>query len=272
MGVMGQKICLSMIVKNEAPVISRCLASVIPIIDYWVIVDTGSDDGTQEAIRDFMRAIPGELHQRPWVDFAHNRTEALHLAKPHGHYTLIIDADDVLELAPKFRMPFLNADSYTLEIRHWELLYWRAQLVRSSLPWRYEGVLHEFLSCGFDAQNRRIFSENRSQKQLSGVGIRMTEGGARRRVSAAERYSRDAAVLEKAEELKDLCKQYDVNMGLVIESGRSTLAWFRVQGDDRRTMDFWATLDWALGQLTKGAMRLIFFGQKPPSEESEPVN
>ena len=43
-------LCLSMIVRNEAPVIRRCLASVLPIIDYWAIVDTGSTDGTQGLI------------------------------------------------------------------------------------------------------------------------------------------------------------------------------------------------------------------------------
>ena len=37
----GQTLCLSMIVKNEASVIGRCLPSLRPIIDYWVIVDTG---------------------------------------------------------------------------------------------------------------------------------------------------------------------------------------------------------------------------------------
>ena len=33
---------LCMIVKNEAHVIERCLASVLPLIDKWSIVDTGS--------------------------------------------------------------------------------------------------------------------------------------------------------------------------------------------------------------------------------------
>ena len=47
-------ICLSMIVKDEAPVIERCLRSVKPWIDHWVIVDTGSSDGTQAMIRKFM--------------------------------------------------------------------------------------------------------------------------------------------------------------------------------------------------------------------------
>src|SRR5262249_20780231 len=113
-----QTICLSMIVKDEAPVILRCLESVRPIIDYWIIVDTGSADGTQELVQKYLQDVPGELHQRQWVDFAHNRNEALALAKDHADYTLIIDADDVLELAPGFELPHLDADSYTVEINN----------------------------------------------------------------------------------------------------------------------------------------------------------
>src|ERR1700680_162948 len=77
------RVCLNMIVKNESKIIKRCLTSVLPIIDYWVIVDTGSTDGTQNIIKDFMKekGIPGELHERPWVNFAHNRNQALELAK-----------------------------------------------------------------------------------------------------------------------------------------------------------------------------------------------
>lgn len=186
-----------MIVKNEAPVIRRCLASVRPLIDHWIIADTGSTDGTQTIIRDYLHDIPGDLHERPWVDFAHNRTEALVLARPHGDYTMIIDADDVLEIPPGFRLPFLNADSYTFEIRLRDTRYWRTQLVRNTIAWRYEGVLHEFLSCA-GPNGERVFTENRSQKQLKGIGIRMSEEGARRRQSAAERYRRDAQVLETA--------------------------------------------------------------------------
>src|SRR5271155_988950 len=135
-----------MIVKNEAPVIRRCLDSVLPIIDHWVIVDTGSTDGTQDIIREHLKDLPGELHERPWRDFAHNRSEALTLARPHAAYSLIIDADDVLEIPAGFQVPELTADSYVLDIQDTTIRYQRTQVVRNTRPWRYVGVLHEFLT------------------------------------------------------------------------------------------------------------------------------
>src|SRR5262249_1990021 len=86
----------------------------------------------------------------------------------------------------------------TLEIRHQELRYSRTQLIRNALPWRYEGVLHEFLSCPAGSDNRRTFPEERAQNRLPGVQIRMSEEGARRTTSASACYRRDAAILESA--------------------------------------------------------------------------
>ena len=193
-----QTICLCMIVKNEAEVIERCLESVRPILDYWVIADTGSTDGTQEIITRYLRDIPGELHSRPWVDFAHNRSEALALARSHCDYSLIIDADDKLEFTPGFRMPSLGADSYTIEVRNKEIQHWRPHLVRNSLNWRYEGVIHEFLSCYPENTDRRSLPEERNQKRLNGLTLVIGEDGSRRKQSTSERYSRDAQIIEGA--------------------------------------------------------------------------
>jgi glycosyltransferase involved in cell wall biosynthesis len=193
---------LCMIVKNESKVILRCLESVRPIVDYVLIEDTGSTDNTQAIIREWLHRVglPGEVYEEPWRDFAYNRSHALARLRENRDvdYALFMDADDVLELAPGFKMPHLKADSYTVEIRHQELRYWRTQLARNALPWRYEGVLHEFLSCPVGPDNRRAFPEERSQKRLRGVRIQMSEEGARRQISANDRYRGDAAVLENA--------------------------------------------------------------------------
>ncbi|MEN9654269.1 MAG: hypothetical protein RL235_381, partial [Chlamydiota bacterium] len=70
-------ICLNMIVKDESRVILRCLESVRPLIDSWVIVDTGSTDTTKQIITEYLSNIPGELHERAWQNFAASRNEAL---------------------------------------------------------------------------------------------------------------------------------------------------------------------------------------------------
>ena len=192
-----QKICLAMLVRNEAPVIARCLASVRPLIDQWVVVDTGSTDGTPDIVRNALCDVPGELHQRPWVDFGHNRTEALRLAQQHGDYTLMIDAGEVLELPPGFRMPHLNADSYVIENGEQER-QWRPRLVRNGLAWRHEGVLHEFLSCGTEPEGGRVMPHERSQKRLPGARIRTGKIGAGPRNWGSGHYRQEADLLERA--------------------------------------------------------------------------
>ena len=83
-------ICLCMIVKNESQVIGRCLETVRDLIDYWVISDTGSSDNTRELIRAALDGIPGELHDEPWVNFGHNRTQNMQHARGKAGYLLLV--------------------------------------------------------------------------------------------------------------------------------------------------------------------------------------
>lgn len=137
-----------MIVKDEKDVIRRCLDSVIPIIDYWVIVDTGSKDGTQEIIKKHLKEIPGELYERPWRNFGENRTEAFELAKGKGDYILFMDADDTLEFEPGEKLPPLSADLYNMWRGTKSFSYLKPQLVKGNLPWKWVGVTHEYLDLG----------------------------------------------------------------------------------------------------------------------------
>lgn len=133
-----------MIVKNESAVIERCLRSVRPHIHAWAISDTGSTDGTQDIIRKLMADMPGELIERPWVDFSTNRNEALELAKKHGDYALLIDADDTV-VAERYPDPV--ADCYYVVNRMNDLVYRMPHLVRLSKGFFYRGVTHEALEC-----------------------------------------------------------------------------------------------------------------------------
>jgi glycosyltransferase involved in cell wall biosynthesis len=175
-----------MIVKNEAHVIARCLESVRGLVTTWVIVDTGSSDGTQALVRRAMAGIPGELHERPWRDFAHNRTEALELARGKADYVLVMDADDVLVVLEAFVWPELTADSYKIRVDHAGTSYWRTQLFRADLDFRYTGVLHEVLTS----------AELRTEGRLEGVVYRCMSDGARS--TDPDKFRKDAAVLAAA--------------------------------------------------------------------------
>jgi tetratricopeptide (TPR) repeat protein len=180
------RICLNMIVKNEAPVIERCLASVRPWIDHWVIVDTGSTDGTQERIRALMNGVPGQLHERPWRDFGFNRNQALELARGQADHLLFIDADETLVVPDGFAWPALTADGYQLQCRMDGWNYFRNAIVATRLPWRWQGVLHEFLTS--DAPH--------AWANLPGPEIQVSHDGARAR--SPDTYLRDIEVLERA--------------------------------------------------------------------------
>ncbi len=88
------------------------MASVKPFIDYWVILDTGSSDGTQKLIKEFIKDIPGELHERPWVNFAHNQNKALDLALNKANYCLFIDADEELQISDGLIKSVLDKNCY----------------------------------------------------------------------------------------------------------------------------------------------------------------
>ncbi len=179
-------ICLNMIVKNEAHVIRRCLDSVRSSVDYWVIVDTGSTDGTQEMIRSHFRDVPGELHERPWRDFGFNRSEALALARGKARYILVMDADNVLNVPAAFDFSGLDADGYNIQHRYSGVVYELPVLLADRIAWRYEGVLHEYVTS--DSPHRFV--------SLDGPWVEQLHEGARSR--DPQTYAKDAAILEAA--------------------------------------------------------------------------
>ena len=180
-----QKICLNMIVKNECEIITRCLDSVKPVIDYWVIVDTGSTDGTQEIIKKHMKDIPGELHERPWINWGETRSEAFNLARGKGDYILFMDADDTLEFNREKHFPLLTQDLYNLWRGVEGFTYQKPQLVKGNLPWKWVGVTHEYLDC----------SHAYTSATLTGVKYISRDGGATRK--DANKFWKNVQLLEE---------------------------------------------------------------------------
>lgn len=181
-------ICLAMIVKDESHIIRRCLDSVCGLVDYWVIVDTGSTDGTQQLIQEIMADIPGELHARPWLDFGHNRSESLSLATGKADYSLIMDADDYLSCSKGINLHNLNQPYYHLHIKDGNTEFYRIQLVDNQYRWYYKGVLHEYITCD------QVPSAVR-EIRLPGVVVHSTREGSRSQDRG--KYLRDAEILER---------------------------------------------------------------------------
>ncbi|HEX3392497.1 MAG TPA: glycosyltransferase [Solirubrobacteraceae bacterium] len=140
---MGSSIALAMIVRDEAEVIGRCLQSVREHIDYWVICDTGSTDGTQEIVGEALADVPGELHERPWVSFGHNRTELLGIARGKADYLLLLDADMTVSIGRA--LAELDRDAYMLRFDE-DPEYWLKCLVSGRRRWWYEGSTHEYIA------------------------------------------------------------------------------------------------------------------------------
>ena len=189
--------CLVMIVKDEEDTMERCLRAVAPYIKYWVIVDTGSKDKTKEVITSTMESlgIPGELHERPWVNFEVNRTESLNLARGKCDYRWIIDADDTFFTESPSVNPFAGldttADCYQILYKLNQLQYHRAQIVKSNQNWVYKGVLHEYLY--LDEEKPEVI-----QVPIKGCYVMADISPLKRAGSLEEQYSNDAKILEDA--------------------------------------------------------------------------
>jgi hypothetical protein len=187
------KICLNLIVRDEAEVIERCLRSCLPIIDSclpiidsWCIVDTGSVDRTKEIIRDVLKDVPGELLEEPWQNFGYNKTHALRAAEKHGDFALLMDADDTITVDEDFQwLVDFTADSYNLRVVFGNLEYDRPHLVRLSKGFFYEGVRHEYLTCKDEFAHGGLVPK---------ILYSVVGGGARSK--DPEKYLHDAQALE----------------------------------------------------------------------------
>ena len=186
---------LCMIVKNEAKIIRRCLETTLPLVDYILVVDTGSTDGTQQMIRDFLtdHKVKGAVIEEPWRDFAYNRSFALARLREvkDVDYAMVIDADDTLQMDAGFDARAFKAqlthDLYDVPVRHGGIAHHRPQLFGNRLPFSFKGVVHEYLEAPPGPLSR---------ESAKGFAIHATTGGARS--ENPRKYQDDATVLERA--------------------------------------------------------------------------
>lgn len=183
-------ICLNMIVKNESLVIQRILNSVIDLIDYYVIVDTGSTDNTIECIKEFFKDknIKGEIHEEKFIDFGYNRTHAVKLAKDKCDYILFMDADHILKYDTTFtKEQLIDYDEINISLKTGDLCYYLIRFLKGNMNIESIGSTHEYYK----------YEPNRNKKLfLKNIWIEdKCDGGCRN-----EKFTRDEQLLK--EEIK----------------------------------------------------------------------
>lgn len=193
-------ICLNMIVKNEAKVISRLLESVAPLIDSYCICDTGSTDNTIEIIESFFkeRNIFGKIVQEPFKDFGYNRTFALNaccsMPKGTADYLLLLDADMILSIQPEFPPEKIKQKLEECDLYAYHLFqgsesfnYKNTRIVRNNVGFTYWGVTHEYVNAPPGMKlDYGIFSKD--ELFIIDIG----DGG-----SKSDKFERDIRLLKK---------------------------------------------------------------------------
>lgn len=181
------KIGLCMIVKNESHIIHESLTCTLPLIDTYSIVDTGSTDDTIQKIKSFYadKGVEGVVHERPWKNFGHNRSESLKLCDGLMDYILVIDADDLIfypDNGVEFLRETLKKDSpngCSFDIHQGSgFNYKRFQIFKAKDGWAYKGVVHEYptnskdnnkminLPSTFYMESRRLGGRNLTNDKL----------------------------------------------------------------------------------------------------------
>lgn len=188
------KLCLNMIVKNEAHIITKTFDNLLKTfkLDYYVICDTGSTDDTVNVITTYFnqRDIKGEVLHHTWKNFGYNRTLALQAAYSKSDYLLIFDADDSIVGDLSSCLPKkLTADKYQLLFGP-GISYTRPLLINNKKHWKFVGVLHEYLT-----------SENLNKKDIDVIiqgSYYINSGRAGARSKNANKYADDAETLRVA--------------------------------------------------------------------------
>lgn len=133
--------------KNEAKVIRRMLESCYKHIDFYVIQNNGSTDGTDLIVKEFFeeKQIPGVLYnvEEGWKGFGWNRDHLIQTCQSIDHgcdWILKMDCDEELEVDDDFDWsPFDNKETTAFHITavSGTAMYYRAWIWNASKTWRF---------------------------------------------------------------------------------------------------------------------------------------
>ena len=196
------RICMITMFKNEAQNIRRMLDSVTPYIDYWVVQDNGSTDGTPEIVEQWAKEtnIPGFMYKvdEGWVNFGWNRDHLLQttLKSSHGcDWIMKMDCDETLEVDDGFDWSvfWTKYQSFHVTSVAPGLIYYRAWIWNASLPWKFNhDPAHETITLEMDGIGENFERHNlpRSFRMVGGQSFGES-------YSVPTKYVTDALKLEE---------------------------------------------------------------------------
>lgn len=190
------KICLNMIVKNESRIIHRCFNTLLPIIDFIVVTDTGSTDNTIQLMEEYIQShseLKGKVYQTPFKNFGFNRSNSIDNAKEYLEsigedlsevYLLFVDADMKLVITPQFKKEDLTKLQVGQLIqKNDKVKYYNTRICRCDVPIKCVGVTHEYYSVPNEYKNTKV-----DTIFIDDIG----DGGAKH-----DKFSRDIRLLEE---------------------------------------------------------------------------
>lgn len=146
---MNLSVC--MIVRDEEPVIERCIKCIMKFADEIIVVDTGSKDRTREIASEYT----DKVFDFEWEDdFSKARNYSLSKAK--SDYVMWIDADDVIDdenirkiielkssVKPETDLIMMKYNTGFDEFGNPVFSFYRERIFRNNDRYRFEGAIHE---------------------------------------------------------------------------------------------------------------------------------
>lgn len=196
------KIVMITMFRNESAVIRRMLESCYQYIDYYVIQNNGSTDGTQEIVEDFFKDknIPGIIYncEEGWQGFGWNRDHLLQytLNTDHGcDWILKMDCDEVLEVDEDFDWSPLSDNtiqSFHITAIMGNSIYYRAWMWNARMKWKFNhDPCHETISLEQDGIGER-FQRYDLPKKIRQIGFPQGQSW-----SNPVKFISDALILEE---------------------------------------------------------------------------
>ena len=153
------KIVMITMFKNEAKVLKRMLDSCKPYVDYYVMQNNGSTDGSEIIAQNFLveNSLSGEVYnvEEGWIGFGWNRDHLIQYCQKqtdHGcDWILKMDCDEILEVDDDFDWsPLDNKETHAFNVTAigGNCIYNRCWLWNANLPWRFNhDDCHETIYC-----------------------------------------------------------------------------------------------------------------------------